>query len=97
MLRITEERTPQGDPLLRLEGRLIGVWVAVLRESGTHLTAASCTLDVAGVSYANEEGLTLLLEWQTRGAQLCNVSPFLRELLQQTAARGVIVSDQQGE
>lgn len=97
MLRITEEHTPQGKPQLRLEGRLLGLWVTVLRECGTRLEAASLTLDVAGVSYVNDEGVALLLEWQAAGAQIHNCSPFLREVLQQSAAAYAVAPDQHGD
>ncbi|MFN7949813.1 MAG: hypothetical protein U0Z53_30955 [Blastocatellia bacterium] len=86
MLRIVEEKVTDSDITLRLDGRLVGQWVEVLRtsceqafENGTRLK-----LDLAGVSFADLEGVKLLRQLQARQVSLINCSPFLREQLKQS-------------
>jgi len=81
VLRIT-----QGDGgSLRLEGRLEGAWVEVLRktweESATLPEGRKVTVDLGAVSFADQEGRALLLEMQKEGAVLARVSGFMRHIL----------------
>ena len=84
MLRITQE----GDadrPSLRLEGRLEGAWVEVLRKAWDEPTASlnrrKVTVDLGAVSFADREGRALLLEMQKKGAVLAKASGFMRQIL----------------
>lgn len=84
MLRITQE----GDasrPSLRLEGRLEGAWVEVLRKAWTESVAPAdgykVVVDLSSVSFADGEGRALLLEMQKQGAVLAKVSGFMRHIL----------------
>lgn len=85
MLRITETTTSEAQTLLELEGRLIGQWVALLRESAAPLDANSFALELAGVTFVDHAGLELLHHWQARGIKLLNCPLFLQEMLRQAA------------
>jgi ABC-type transporter Mla MlaB component len=90
MLRITEETTAEDITLLRLEGRLVDEWVELLRAQITRHVPATLVLELSGVSYANQEGLCLLREWQTRGVVLRNGSLFLHEMLRSVTNTGAL-------
>lgn len=80
MLRIT----PAGaDPAetLKLEGKLIGPWVAALREICDG--GRQVRLDLSGVSYADVAGVQLLRELVARGAALTACPGLLAELLRE--------------
>lgn len=81
MLRITKG----DDASLRLEGRLEGAWVEVLRktweESAGRPEGRKVTVDLGAVSFADQEGRALLLEIQKEGAVLARVSGFMRHIL----------------
>jgi anti-anti-sigma regulatory factor len=79
MLRITTtERNT-----LKLEGRVVGPWVAELRRAVAEQCAISArvVLDLAEVTYADAEGTRLLRELRLLPADLRNPSPFVAELL----------------
>jgi DNA-directed RNA polymerase specialized sigma24 family protein len=80
MLRIT--RTDHSSARLRVEGSLTASCVAALRTAAPD-PAASWTLDLAGVCFADAEGVRLLADLAAGGARLVGASPFLRELLRQ--------------
>ena len=89
MLRISENNDSAEIVILLLEGQVSQHWVEVTREvceqvlsQGTQLT-----LDLAGVTFADRAGVTLLQELQQRHVKLIKGSPFLREQLKE------IVSD----
>jgi anti-anti-sigma regulatory factor len=84
VLRITRE----GDAnslSFRLEGRLAGDWVEVLRktwhESVAPLGARKVIVDLGAVSFADRDGRALLLELQKGGAVFARVSEFMRHIL----------------
>jgi ABC-type transporter Mla MlaB component len=84
VLRITQE----GDaarPSLKLEGRLEGAWVEVLRKAWSELVAPAdghkAVVDLGSVSFADREGRALLLEMQKKGAVLAKASGFMRHIL----------------
>ena len=85
MLRITEITTTKAQTLLQLEGRLIGQWVELLRESAAPLTANSFALELTGLSFVDHAGLELLHTWQARGIKLLNCPLFLQEMLRPAA------------
>jgi ABC-type transporter Mla MlaB component len=84
VLRITQE-VETGKPSLRLEGRLEGAWVGVLRKAWAESVAPAdghaVVVDLASVSFADREGRALLLEMQKKGAVLAKVSGFMRHIL----------------
>ncbi len=87
MLRIVEEKATDGSTTLRLDGRIAGPWVEVLRESCEQLSPANgrVTLDLLGVNFADQAGVRFLLELDQRQFALLNCSPFLREQMKPAA------------
>lgn len=83
MLRITEEQTRENTLVLQLEGQLVGPWVLEL----TRLCEASVaqgrgfSIDLALLSFADRNGISLLKDLRDRGTAVINGSPFLREQL----------------
>jgi ABC-type transporter Mla MlaB component len=84
VLRITRE-DDAGRPSLRLEGRLEGAWVEVLRKAWDESVASrgerQVMVDLGAVSFADREGRALLLELQQEGAVLAKASGFMRQIL----------------
>ncbi len=62
MLRIVEEHTTNKLMTLRLDGRLVSQWVGLLRSSCEQAfdNDGRLILDLAGVSFADHEGVQLL-------------------------------------
>lgn len=62
-----------------LEGRLVGPWTDELRR----ITANRCppALDLAALSFADREGLSLLRQLSRQGVPLLRPSPFLAAML----------------
>jgi len=89
MLRIDEDRTPQeGRVVLRPEGKLVGNWVGELRRtaaSALDRQAGGLTLDLAGLSFADQAGTALLGELVADGVNLTNCSPFAEAQLRDAA------------
>ena len=87
MLRIMEGNATNDSMTLRLDGSLISHWVEVLRSSCeqafTHRD--ELILDLAGVSFADREGVELLQQLQPR-VTFINCSPFLREQIGQSSS-----------
>jgi len=84
VLRITP--TEKSNSLgLRLEGRLEGPWVEVLRKTWTDTLNQSAqqqiVIDLDGVSFVDSVGRALLLNMQEEGVGLIKASAFLREML----------------
>jgi anti-anti-sigma regulatory factor len=63
---------------LRLDGRLVNQWVEVLRESCEQIFHGKghLIIDMAGVSFADRDGLRLLQQLKERQAVITNCSPF---------------------
>jgi hypothetical protein len=68
---------------LKLEGRVIGPWIAELKNACDPFLAAksSINLDFADVSFADHAGIALLLRLRAQGVKFLNCSPFLEEEL----------------
>jgi ABC-type transporter Mla MlaB component len=73
---------------LRLEGSLAGVWVVELRKLCETAMAQgeTITLDCAGISFSDLEGVALMRELRRQGARLANCSPFLKFQLEEGLA-----------
>lgn len=88
MLRITREGDAASQTL-RLEGRLTGAWVDVLRKAWDEAVAPSggikLTLDLGDLSFADRDGRALLRELQRSGAVLTGVSEFMRHILAESS------------
>jgi anti-anti-sigma regulatory factor len=81
MLRIVEEQTTNNSTTLRLDGRIAGQWVEVLRSSCEQIFQSNgrVTLDLAGVTFADHYGVQLLRQLGQQQVALINSSPFLQE------------------
>ncbi len=85
MLRITTEQNDHSLSL-KLEGRVEGPWVEVLRKTWTdaigHDKGQKVSLDFGAVSFADSGGRQLLLTMQKKGVALTKLSGFMRECLE---------------
>lgn len=75
----TEMENWGGTVTLRLAGRIIGPWVNELRQICEPLLSdgSRLALDLAEVSYADEDGAMLLASLGKRGVRLLNPTPFV--------------------
>jgi hypothetical protein len=80
MLRITTVPRPRGAPTLLLEGRLIGPWVEELHRTAAS-TGAATAIDLGGVTFADDDGVTALRRLRSAGAVLVGASAFLAALI----------------
>src|SRR5215813_662715 len=64
---------------VRLEGRLVDVWVTEVRKHCDTVLSKSreLILDLASVSFADRPGIELLQKLQAKNVRLVNCSPFL--------------------
>jgi ABC-type transporter Mla MlaB component len=85
MLRITEEKLSDDLIHLRLEGRLVGAWVALLQTSCEQFMQNNynLTLNLSEVTFADQAGAALLARLQQQQVTLDHCSPFLHEQLKQ--------------
>ena len=79
MLKITTNE----DASLRVEGRLAGDWVGELARVADVALAdrGRVEVNVAGVTFADPEGVALLRDLRTRGAVVTDCSSFVSSLL----------------
>jgi len=82
MLRVTQIED-SGRTVLRLEGKLIGPWVAELAGvcSKAEALSAQRTLDLLDVTYADRDGIILLRRLQRSGYEFRHTPPLLCEEL----------------
>jgi anti-anti-sigma factor len=83
MMRISVVQSSSQAVTLRLEGEVKGSWVAELRQSceGVLSEGTELVLDLAGVSYIDQDGIALFNTLQDRDVILRNASYFVAELL----------------
>lgn len=88
MLRITALSPRIDGCCLRVEGRLVGDWVEVLRleVERARLLGSKLQLDLAGVEFADPAALTLLLMLSEQDVELVACSPLLLSLLASKAS-----------
>jgi hypothetical protein len=80
MLRITKRTPPNGDPTFVLEGRLVGPWVGELRRTVAEVEGKT-SIDLAGVTFADADGVAALRAFRGAGAELVGASGFLAALI----------------
>jgi anti-anti-sigma regulatory factor len=78
MLRITHR---DDRVTLSLEGRITRYEVALLRETVRRGPDVARVLDLAGVTFLDEDGAKTLLDLCQRGLELRGGSPFVQQLL----------------
>lgn len=81
MLRITTLSDAPHRLQLQLEGRLVANWVNELLLACGGSGERAIELDVAGLSFADQDGIEALRWLIRRDCQLQNCSPFISELL----------------
>ena len=83
MLRITRFSQEDSETRLKLEGKLVGLWVEELRRvcRAEDPRPGSLHLDLSAVTYVDGEGLRLLREVLGCGAFLTSCSGLVAELL----------------
>jgi anti-anti-sigma regulatory factor len=83
MLKISQADSGGGRFILRLEGVVVGPWVAELRETCERRLkdGGRLVLDMAEVSFADEDGVALLASLSRRRVRLLQPTPFLQEQL----------------
>jgi ABC-type transporter Mla MlaB component len=81
MLKISQTGPSNHSVTLKLEGRVVGPWVAELRRICEPLMGeqSHLKLDLADVSYVDLEGVATLTDFQSRGVRLNNCSPFVEQ------------------
>jgi hypothetical protein len=98
MLRISLVGEGAHGVTLRLEGRVVGPWVAELREACEKVLAEkrTLTLDLSEVLFATRAGLALLLDLSAQGVVLSGCSPFLREELKAAGLANGTIQEKTG-
>ena len=83
-------RDAQSSLLLRLEGALIGAWVAEVGRlcEPALASGAKVTLDLGSLSFAGRDGVRLLACLRGRGVALLHCSALVAEQLKAYAAAG---------
>jgi ABC-type transporter Mla MlaB component len=82
MLKISRIES-NGVETLRLEGKLLGPWVAELRSLCAAVPDGQLRrVDLAGVDFVDPSGAELLLELRQQGVELAACTAFVADLLQ---------------
>jgi len=81
MLKITRVPSSNQEITLRLDGRLTGQWVELLRESAESVLAEGLwlTLDWENICFIDCEGLALITSLIARGVRQVNAPLFVAE------------------
>lgn len=68
-----------GEPLIRVEGKIVGRWVGELRRAALTALAGPerVAVDLGGVSFADTDGIALLRELSGAGVTFVNGSAFV--------------------
>ena len=79
MLKIEVIRSSDGEPTLKLAGRIIGAWVGELAGECERALASERRLvvDVGAVSFVDRRGAELLRDLSGRNVTLLHCSPFV--------------------
>ncbi len=86
MLRISQIGPANHAVVLRLEGRVVGPWVAELQKSCEEVLSEdrSLKLHLGDVEFMDAQGVALLSSLRSRGVSLLECSPFAAEQLKLT-------------
>ena len=79
MLRITRTISTESADTLTLEGKLVGPWVAALREACD--SGGQVRLALSAVTFIDADGVKLLRELLARGATVTSCSGLVAALL----------------
>ena len=88
MLKISQTGKANRSVTLKLEGRVVGPWVAELRQICDQLLTGgrALKLDLSDVSFADADGVSALSHLKSRGVVVTNCSPFVEEQLKGAVA-----------
>jgi len=83
MLKISQAEAANEITILKLEGRVVGPWVAEVSRAceGFLSEGRAVQLDLADVSFVDVAGTTAMSSLKSRGVALENCSPFVAEQL----------------
>jgi len=86
MLKISEIESANHIVTLRLEGQVVGPWVAQLRNSCDNVLneGRPLRLQFGEVEFLDQNGVVLMSNLQSRGVALVDCSPFVAEQLKAT-------------
>ena len=86
MLRISHIESGNHYAILRLEGTIVGPWVAELNNVCEKVVSEGrpLKLNLADVTFVDQQAAALLLNLRSRGIQLVACSPFVEEQLKTT-------------
>jgi ABC-type transporter Mla MlaB component len=89
MLKISQAGKANHSVTLKLEGRVVGLWVNELRQVCESLLSEDrkLKLDLAEVSFADADGVLTLTSLKSRGVKLTKCSPFVEEQLKSPITR----------
>ena len=81
MLKITRAVLSTQEITLRLDGRVAGQWVGLLRDSAESalIEGLNLTIDLQNISFIDCEGIALLKSLMTRGVDPINAPLFVSE------------------
>ena len=83
MLRLTRIAGTHGTQVMKLEGKLLGPWVAEVREACTAGTdsPSQISLDLSALIFVDAAGLRLLRDLIAQGIEVVASSGYVAELL----------------
>jgi len=83
VLKITRARGRGGIETIKIEGEILGPWVASIYDVCTqgHDPPQRLALDLAAVSYVDRAGARLLRDLLQHGVEITNCSNYVRALL----------------
>ena len=87
MLRLTRISLGTSEVVLKVQGQIVGEWVALLESECRELLATErqITLDLSEVSYLDRQAVRLLREFRLGSLGLVNCPPLVEELLTEDA------------
>ena len=87
MLRLTRTSRDTSEVVLKVEGQIVGDWVALLESECRELLAAErhVALDLSDVSYLDPHAVRMLRELTRGPLDLVNCPPLVEDLLTEDA------------
>ena len=87
MLKISQIGSANHSVTLRLEGRIVGPWVGEAREACERILeeGRKVKLNLAEVSFVDQDGVKFLADLVSRGVKLAGCSLFVEEQLKSVA------------
>lgn len=83
VLRITKVAESPAQVVLKLEGRIVSDWIAILERECLNILQEerAVELEVSAVMFVDRQGAAMLKRLASRGVQIVRCSTFLRDLL----------------